>query len=399
MYDSGVKPILNHKSLLFHLSDKMRWYVLSMEENICCNIGLSCVKNIFSRLIILQTNHEYNKLSYVQVRHICILIRILTNTINTYLVSITVKLNVIAVNESLALKIDGNLSGIQCECAIVAILAKFSLEMYNTNDTTQHFICDEIEHILTNQISQFGHACRNCEGLFATIIAIRVIFIMQDVILKVTDYYWIGGSVHDNLVSEENGDEFCEKYVFEGDTYFERFDDSDFITGIKFIIDNSNDGDTILGNVKQEYNLFITSLYLVIIVVLFYNACSLFTEFKFLSIDSAYEQYDSTLPPGLALILVGIWWLLFQLISFTICKKEFIKTQHKARQYSHMFHFLMLLFTISEGISTFAMIGALFGSNEYDISNFGLILLILKSEIVPVFGAVFVWAQKYLQTQ
>ncbi|PID71298.1 MAG: MFS transporter [Flavobacteriales bacterium] len=113
---------------------------------------------------------------------------------------------------------------------------------------------------------------------------------------------------------------------------------------------------------------------------------------------------DSTLPPRISFVMVGLWWLGFAQVTFAklpnnvynkkpekdYILKGFKELQLVARQlihYPQLKRFLIAFFLLSVGVQTIVLMAGIFGSKELGLPTPKLIITILLVQLVAIVGA------------
>ncbi|MBE9585083.1 MFS transporter [Mucilaginibacter sp. JRF] len=115
---------------------------------------------------------------------------------------------------------------------------------------------------------------------------------------------------------------------------------------------------------------------------------------------------DASLPPRLSFLLVGVWWIAFAQIPFTILPKgapnaqthhkniikggfaELGKVWKKIGQMPLLKKFLPAFFFYSMGVQTVMLVATSFGSKELGLPQEALIAIILIIQLVAIGGAI-----------
>ncbi|MHB1921483.1 MAG: MFS transporter [Chitinophagaceae bacterium] len=114
---------------------------------------------------------------------------------------------------------------------------------------------------------------------------------------------------------------------------------------------------------------------------------------------------DASLPPRISFFLVGLWWMGFAQITFSVLPASPYKQHHNKKNFlTNGFHelkkvwtqlktlgvlkrYLTAFFFYSMGVQTVLYVAAIFGKVELKISSSQLIITILIIQLVAIFGA------------
>lgn len=119
-----------------------------------------------------------------------------------------------------------------------------------------------------------------------------------------------------------------------------------------------------------------------------------------------YGIVDSSLPPRIAFLTVGIWWMGFAQYTFKYLPvksnnkkekrnyffqglKELLKTMKELRDQPVMLNFLTSFFLFSVGVQSIILLAAIYGKKEIGLTTSSLILTIIIIQLVGILGAYF----------
>jgi UMF1 family MFS transporter len=117
-----------------------------------------------------------------------------------------------------------------------------------------------------------------------------------------------------------------------------------------------------------------------------------------------YGIVDSSLPPRIAFLTVGIWWMGFAQYTFkylpTTIKgersginhifqgfKELLKTMKELRDQPVMLNFLTAFFLYSVGVQSIILLATIYGKTEIGLETSSLIMTIIIIQLVGILGA------------
>ncbi len=119
-----------------------------------------------------------------------------------------------------------------------------------------------------------------------------------------------------------------------------------------------------------------------------------------------YGIVDSSLPPRISFLTVGIWWMGFAQYTFRYLPtnstnkksknnylfqglKELVKTMKEIRDQPVMLVFLASFFLFSVGVQSIILLATIYGKTEIGLETSSLILTIIIIQLVGIFGAYF----------
>ena len=227
-------------------------------------------------------------------------------------------------------------------------------------------------------------------------------------------------------VNETYGNE--KDYIYQIQLWYDSLDGKKVVSGIQFTQQSGEKSEIFgyFGNKSNDMNISTIvanketdrakSIYGKSWIFCGYNVYyddNLIRGFEFLFMKESKGQYGSTISYRLSFLIVGVWWLFFQMFSFKYLKwrkkadipsnakwydisvKTFANTIRKAANYPHLFRFLIAFFMFSDGVNTIVSAGILFGYDVLGMTSTQLVLIIFESEIGAAMGAVFfIWLQK-----
>jgi len=117
-----------------------------------------------------------------------------------------------------------------------------------------------------------------------------------------------------------------------------------------------------------------------------------------------YGIVDSSLPPRISFLTVGIWWIGFAQYTFKYLPtnstnkktknnyffqglKELLKTMKELRDQPVMLNFLASFFLFSVGVQSIILLATIYGKTEIGLETSSLILTIIIIQLVGIFGA------------
>ncbi|WP_428331375.1 MFS transporter [Mucilaginibacter sp.] len=127
--------------------------------------------------------------------------------------------------------------------------------------------------------------------------------------------------------------------------------------------------------------------------------------FIFVLSPKTFGITDASFPARLSFLLVGVWWIGFAMIPYTVLPKgepnsgaqdvnvlsggfkELVKVWHKVKTMPTLKRYLPAFFFYSMGVQTIMLVAANFGAKELLLPEKSLILIILIIQIVAIAGA------------
>src|ERR1700744_1792627 len=127
--------------------------------------------------------------------------------------------------------------------------------------------------------------------------------------------------------------------------------------------------------------------------------------FIFVLSPKTFGITDATFPARLSFLLVGVWWIGFAMIPYTVLPKgepnnsgekinvlvggfkELVKVWHKVKAMPTLKRYLPAFFFYSMGVQTIMLVAANFGAKVLLLPEQSLILIILIIQIVAIAGA------------